>query len=310
MSLKILQSGMQSTLQGAPRKNFRHQGVPASGPADDHSALLANIAVGNKLDETVIEITAGGFEAKFEKATEFALTGAPCPTSLDETTIPYYKSHHTDAGSAIKLDVPKLGLRTYLAISGGFKAEKFLDSTSTYLPANLGGHEGMQLKPNDTIEFLNNKPTTPPICIPPRLHPFFSNLWPLRVCKGPEFSALSSKNQKSIFRENLKIGSRLNRMGIQLDNVSLEINSDGRMKSEPVFPGTIQCPEDGNPFILLTDAQTTGGYPRILQVISADRHRLGQIRPHDGISFILTKPDEAVEILKQKKNAINQLTQP
>ncbi|ACT57873.1 5-oxoprolinase subunit C family protein [Hirschia baltica] len=305
MSLIIIRPGMQASLQGRPRLHHRHQGVPASGPADEHSFALANLAVGNSVDTTCVEITAGGFETIIKHPATIALSGAPCPAYLNTQAIPFYQPIKVKADDVLILEPPPFGFRTYLAIAGGLEASSFLDSTSTYMPAHLGGHSGRALKPDDEIKFANSNFNPSPKPIPKEIYPFFSNHWLLRIGEGAEFGLLSESSKNVFLNQNFKAGTRISRMGIQLETPTLSLISDGRMKSEPVFPGTIQCPENGKPFILLSDAQTTGGYPRIGQVIRADRHRLGQIRPNDKITFVLTQQTDAVNILKHQQNAIN-----
>lgn len=304
MSLTIVNPGMQASLQSTARRHQRHQGVPASGAADVHSLQLANLTLGNANNEACIEITGGNFEAVFKKPIHFALAGAPCPAFLNAQSISFYEPIKANAGDKLVLEHPTIGLRTYLAVTGAFTADMFLGNTSTYMPANLGGHFGRALRAGDPIAFARHSLNSSPRKIPETLHPFMANHWLLRVCKGQEFDLLTPDSQKQCFSQNFTASSRLSRMGIQLDTPALGLNSDGHMKSEPVFPGTIQCPENGKPFILLADAQTTGGYPRIAQVVSADRHRLGQIRPNDKITFVESTPSEAQEVLSRQTAAL------
>lgn len=309
MSLTILTSGMQATLQGSPRNGYRHQGVPTSGPADSLSHALGNVALGNSADTTSVEITGGGFKAGFNAPASFSLSGAPSIATLNDQPIAYYTLVNAKAGDTLFIPPPSLGLRTYLSITGGFDADTFLKSTSTYLPAHLGGFEGRSLKSGDQLGFANLPPTSSPQIIPPQIHPFFSKQWSLRFCVGPEYTLLAPASATQLTYTPFKASRRLSRMGIQLEGEPMKLNSDGRMKSAPVFAGTIQCPENGLPFILLADAQTTGGYPRIGTVASCDRHRLGQIQSGDQITLVSTTPEAALTALKQKTSALYSMLQ-
>ncbi|MFC7292131.1 biotin-dependent carboxyltransferase family protein [Hirschia litorea] len=308
MSLTILASGMQATLQGNPRLGFRHQGVPSSGPADSLSHALANIALGNEADTANIEITGGGFKAVINAPISIALTGAPSSATLNNVPLHFYTPIHANAGDTLIIPPPSLGLRIYLAVTGGFEAQTFLKSTSTYLPANFGGHLGRGLQKDDILKFADNPPSLPSQIIPQHIRPFFSRQWSLRFCEGPEFHVLTQESAKQLTHSPFKASSRLSRMGIQLEGTPLNLSSDGKMKSAPVFAGTIQCPENGLPFILLADAQTTGGYPRIGTIASCDRHRLGQIQAGDQITLISLSPEAALTALKQKLSALAALT--
>ncbi len=304
MSLTILEAGMQASLQASPRIGFRHQGVPHAGAADQHSYLLGNIALGNR-DCASIEITGGGFKAKFNKPTTFCITGAPTVTLLNDLEIPLHKPVTAKAGDTIFIPPPHLGLRYYLSIAGGFSADVFLGNSSTYMPARFGGYKGRALRSGDQIEFAKQPLSNSPRPIPDELIPFFSSNWAIRFCQGPEYDLLTNPTKLKLKDTAFSVSSRISRMGAQLEGQTLDVKSDGQMQSEPVFPGTIQCPENGRPFILLCDAQTTGGYPRIGQVISSDIHRLGQIKPKDTISLIQVTNEEAQELAQSKKNTVS-----
>ena len=122
----------------------------------------------------------------------------------------------------------------------------------------------------------------------------------LRATPGPEANLLSAHAQAEFFKQTFYVSNRASRMGAELEGQPLELISDGRLPSAAVFPGTVQCPPSGLPFLLMADAQTTGGYPRIAQIIRADRHLLGQLRPGDRVQFRRTSPQEAARVLKEK----------
>ena len=174
------------------------------------------------------------------------------------------------------------------------EATNFLGSVSTYEPGKLGGINGRALQKGDMIGF--NSLDTNSIKSGQGDSPQFDNSWLIKVTEGPEFNRLSSHTKDSI--ENLEyiISNDSNRMGIRLEGPSLAINESGDMISGPVFTGTVQCPEEGLPILLGADAQTLGGYPRILQVIKADRNLIGQLRPGDQLKFLRISPEEAEKL--------------
>ena len=174
------------------------------------------------------------------------------------------------------------------------EATNFLGSVSTYEPGKLGGINGRALKKGDIISFNGLDKNS--IKSGQGASQQFDNSWLIKVTEGPEFNRLSSNAIDSI--ENLEyiISNDSNRMGIRVEGPSLEINESGNMISGPVFTGTIQCPETGLPILLGPDAQTLGGYPRILQVVKADRHLIGQLRPGDQLKFQRISLEEAEKL--------------
>ena len=127
-----------------------------------------------------------------------------------------------------------------------------------------------------------------------------SSTWALRTCIANETDSLDDASLDNLFSTNWTIDRRADRMGVRLDGPRLNVASDGRMPSAGVIPGTIQCPEDGSPYVLSVDAGTVGGYPRIAQVARVDRHALGQLRPGDHLRLLRREPDEAVVELRAK----------
>ncbi len=127
-----------------------------------------------------------------------------------------------------------------------------------------------------------------------------SSSWALRACDSFETGQLTSEGREQLIDSNWIVGRRSDRMGLQLEGPLLEVSSAGRMPSAAVFPGTVQCPESGSPFVLGVDAATIGGYPRVLQVTRADRHLLGQLRPGDHVRFLMRDADAAVDELRAK----------
>jgi allophanate hydrolase subunit 2 len=127
-----------------------------------------------------------------------------------------------------------------------------------------------------------------------------SSSWALRAGESFEASELSDAAHARFFETNWTVGRRADRMGLQLDGATLDVSSSGLMPSAPVFPGTVQCPEGGTPYVLSVDAGTVGGYPRIAQVARLDRHLLGQLRPGDHVRFLLREPQAAIDELHDK----------
>ncbi len=298
--IEIVRPGIQSTLQGAPRVGYRHMGVPWSGAADNWSMALANRLVGNSAVQTALEISYGSFAARILSDTWFALTGAPAPLQINRRPAEFHTVLFAPAGSLVEIGAPENGIRIYLAVAGGIKGESFLGSVSTYLPAGFGGHEGRALEEGDMLDIASQPRKLEYAETPAKLRPAISGTYAVRACASAETDLLSARARSRLFDAEFSIGRQATRMGVTLEGPSLELNSDGKMKSAGVFPGIIQCPENGTPIILLSDAQTTGGYPRIASVASCDRHMLGQLRPGDKVRLLKRSHMSALADLEAK----------
>ena len=299
--LRILKAGLQSTLQGAPRLGHRHLGIPYAGPADPLSMALANRLVCNAREATCVEIMFGGFEAEIEDDCAVAVTGAADHLSVSGEERAPHSTWRLRRGDTVKIDPPQAGSRTYLAIHSGFKAEVLFGSESTYLPAAFGGYEGRALQAGDVLAANGAAAITKTLQTPEVLRPTFTHAFALRTCSSGESDLLAPEALSALFEETFTAGRQATRMGLSLEGHPLSVASDGKMKSAPVFPGTIQCPPSGTPIVLLCDAQTTGGYPRIASIARCDRHLLGQIRPGDQVRLLKRAAEAALTEYAEKQ---------
>lgn len=303
--LIVTNPGLQSTLQGQPRRGQRHLGIPYAGPADPLSHALANRLVGNTLTATAIEITYGGFAAELREDCSVAITGAHGQIFASGKAMPAHTTLHLKVGDQLEIIQSDQGMRAYLAIHSGFQAETFFGSSSTYLPAQFGGFEGRALRAGDQLFANQSAVVASTLETPPDYRPTFSNAVGLRACASAETTLLTGQDRALLFEETFIAGRQATRMGIAMTGHKLSPNSDGKMKSAPVFPGTIQCPPSGIPVMLLCDAQTTGGYPRIASIARCDRHLLGQIRPGDHIQLLERSPEAALQDFAAKQIQLN-----
>ena len=293
--LRILKPGLQTSLQGAPRIGHRAFGIPAAGPADPLSMALANKLVGNPIHAASLEITYGGFDAEFTHSGSFAITGAVGAITLNGQRVALHQTLDASRGDLLKIAPPIFGSRAYLAIPNGFAAQSHFGSSSTYIPAQFGGHHGCALQTGDLLEGVSPQANLPLLSTPEALQPTFTEAFGFRACTSAETHLLRGASREALFSETFIVGRQATRMGIELTGHPLTIEGDGLMKSAPVFPGTIQCPQSGHPIALSCDAQTTGGYPRIAHIAACDRHLLGQIRPGNAIVLLHRSPEEAVQ---------------
>ena len=300
MSLLVTRAGLQTTIQAQPRNGQRHLGVPLCGPADPLSMALANRLAGNSSAAPALEVTLSGVELRFDRDCSFGVAGAPCDVALNNRPINVFKSHFAKAGDSLQVGPALKAVRSYVAFGGGLVGDSFLGSTSTYTPAAIGGFEGRALRNDDRIDFVNAEAEPIDRQTPPEFRPQFSNAWALRACAQRNFADLSDDDQVALFNTNFSISARSDRMGLQLLGQSFDLPTAGYLDSDPIFPGCVQCPADGVPYLLSVDAQTTGGYSQLAQVGRVDRHIIGQLRAGDHMRFLVRTPEEAAEDLHEK----------
>ena len=310
MSILVIRPGPKTTIQSAPRHGWRHVGMPAAGPADPLSMTLANRLVENAPVTSALEILLGPVELQFDVDTHIAITGGSGGVVIGGRSVPPHQRIAVTAGNRMTLARATIGARMYVAVAGGLRAASLLGSTSTYLPAAIGGHQGRSLVADDRLSIAQVQSvendlaaTSGPPQTPRYLIPFLSHDWMLRCVRGPEYDRLTFASRDRCFGESWMVGVRCGRMGIRLCGEPLVMrDTESAMTSEPVFPGTVQCPPDGMPFVLSVDAQTTGGYPRIANLIAADRHRLGQIRTGDRVHLREVTLQQARQINREKQS--------
>ena len=293
MSLHILRPGLQTTIQGMPRRGFRHLGIPAAGPADPLSLALANHLLGNPLLACGLEVTLNGISFGADVNAAIAVTGADVDVTVNGEARPVHEAIELAPGDEVIIAGARSGARSYVAVAGGVAGDSVLGSSSTYLPAGLGGFCGRALESGDELQcspsdFPGDAKT------PPEYRPASDAGAALRAC--PVDSAATGP----LFDRQWHVSGRSDRMGIQLTGDPIAEIDTGRLPSVPVFPGCVQCPPDGVPYLLSVDAQTTGGYTRLAQVIRADRHIIGQLRTGDSLRFLPRTIDEAVTELRAK----------
>ncbi|MEO0440198.1 MAG: biotin-dependent carboxyltransferase family protein [Pseudomonadota bacterium] len=300
MTIEIEKSGLQTTVQASPFSGHRHVGMPAAGAADSLSFVLANRLVGKSPGAAALEITLDDVIFTMRQDKTVSVTGATDFVRVNDAPASLHQSLNLEAGDRVHIGPAGSGCRTYVAFAGNPDWDSVLGSWSTCLQAGIGGFQGRALRAGDRLQISSEEFLSEPRQTPDHLKPNISGNYLLRITTGPEFGDLEEDAQKRLCSETWQVGRRSSRMGMVLQGTPLGLQNYGSMPSAAVFPGSIQCPPDGAPFLLGPDAQTTGGYPRIAQVIRADRHLIGQLRPNDRVQLLKTSPEKAQQIYRQK----------
>lgn len=296
--LEVLSGGLFTTVQDKGRFGYRNFGIPVSGVMDEHAYQLVNRLVENPKGTPVLEFTMQGGTFKFHTQAVIGITGAEADIFVNDHASQTNKTIAVKAGDILKISRIKAGCRVYMAIAGEWEIEKIMGSYSTCTPAGFGGFKGRKLKKGDMIFWESPSKEIKTKEVPKKLIPHYSTRQKIRIIAGPEWDWLT-EDQKLFFLEtNFKISTQSNRMGIRLKGEAKIQAEKKEMKSAPVVPGIIQLPQDGNPIILMKDAQSVGGYPRIAKVIDADLWRLGQVWSGNEIRFDLIGIEESLELMK------------
>lgn len=277
--LKVLKSGFFITIQDLGRFGHRDIGVPISGAMDIESVNKANLLLENDPNDAVLEITMMGPKLEFEEATAISLSGAHLEAKLNDTPIENHQVVQVSEGDILSFGKLKGGFRTYLAVKGGFQTEKVLGSRSQYFPVT----KKKRIKDGDEIPYTETISYQPLISEVKIEDHFLTD--ELEVFKGPEFSLLTDKQLSELFSKPFTVSKANDRMAYQLNEL-VEWHSHSMLTSG-TLPGTVQLTPAGRLIILMKDGQTTGGYPRILQLSEAAICVLAQKKSGDSLSFKL-----------------------
>ncbi|KYG26783.1 5-oxoprolinase subunit C family protein [Priestia endophytica] len=321
MSLRVIKQGLLTSVQDLGRRGFQKYGVIVSGAMDSYSLRIANLLVGNDENEAGLEITLMGPLLQVEKDCVVAITGGDLSPAVNGEAIPMWKPIFVKKGSTIKFGQCKRGCRAYLTIKGGFQLEKVLESKSTYLRGEIGGFKGRALKEGDELHFahvLNERPSflsqnigegaiTSQWSVHYEKFVPIANNDSIRVVHGSQFDFFSSKSQQEFTEKPFKVSTQSDRMGYRMEGPSLQLKEAKELLSEAVSQGSIQVPPDGNPIILLADRQTTGGYPKIAQVITTDLPLIAQKKPGESVTFTYVSLKEAEKLYLEKEQELYKL---
>jgi antagonist of KipI len=285
MEMTILRAGGLATVQDLGRPGHRAAGVPPGGAADALALRLANLLVGNPENTAALECALVGPELEFSAPATIAVGGAAF------AGLPAWRPVQVAANEKIVLGACVGGCRGYVAIAGGIAVEPVQGSRSTYLRAGLGGWQGRALRAGDTL------PLGVPLrsgridhwSVSPRVLPVYSSSPRLRVVRGAQ-----TEEFDAVWRDaEFQVTPQFDRMGLRLAGPKVTRSGERELLSAAVAPGTVQVPPDGQPIILLADAQTIGGYPRLAHVIAVDQPLVAQLQAGGTVRFQEVSLEEA-----------------
>lgn len=307
---QVEQPGLLSTFQDLGRFGYGSFGVPAAGAMDPYSHRMANIMVGNSDLEATLEMTFLGPTLSVLNRQRVAIVGGDLGAELNGIPLPPCFAFDVQPGDVLRFN-GGIGVRSYLAVAGGWDLPIVMGSRSTYLRAAIGGLGGAPLKRKQILS------AQPHATLPQWQGVLPTKYWPqnrpesktIRVLWGPQDDYFGEDQKNKFLSQDWKVGKDSDRMGYRLEGEALRHLDKKEIVSDGVCQGAIQVPGHGQPIVLLADAQTTGGYPKIATIISADLGKLAHLRASDSLEFKDISYDVAVLAIKQQKSVLQEVEQ-
>ncbi|AMB87488.1 allophanate hydrolase [Pseudomonas agarici] len=287
--IEILSTGVLNSVQDLGRKGYLNIGVGHSGAMDCPALTIANLLVGNDINDAGLEIALFPFKLKFIDDCRFALTGANAKAHLDQIELPPHWSMDAKAGQTLTILTPTEGARMYLAFSGGIDVPLVMNSRSTDLKTGFGGFQGRGLLRGDRLPMCHTTAKSPRSGVGAaiaRQLPGKDFEVSIRVMPSAEFDWFDESAKFDFFNQPWTLTQEANRMGMRFCGPSLKLARALELFSHGILPGTVQVPPSGQPIVQMAEANTCGGYPKIVNVISADLWLLAQTPIGATIRFV------------------------
>ncbi len=298
MALCIKKDGIFTSLQNLGEFGLQGYGINPRGAMDQAAARIVNLLLGNDENDPLLEIHFPGGELEFESDCRFAIGGADFAARLDGDELASWRTHQARASNLLRFREKKKGNRCYLAVGGGLRLSSTARAYST-----------VRLTKGDRLHFESGSPdlSTNSCVVSPTLIPPYSSFPTVRIVAGGEFERLSPDNIELLTSETFVIANESNRMGFRLRGPAISTERTTEMVSAAVNFGTIQLLPDGQLIVLMADHQTSGGYPRIANIITADLPLIGQLGPNDKVTFKLVDVGEAEQAAMQFERDLKKL---
>jgi KipI family sensor histidine kinase inhibitor len=300
--LTVIAPGLLTTIQDLGRWGSQDRGVPVAGPMDVLSHRLANAAVGNPRDAATLEVTLLGPELRFDREAVLAISGADLGATLGGRPMDLNRAYHARRGDVLRFTGAGAGARAYVAVAGGILSPPVLGSRATHVLSEMGGVTGRPVAAGDRLPIAARGPgtdTAAGAAFQVRRTSVAARRGRarLRVLPGPQDDFFDPDALERLEAAVFTISPQSNRMGYRLSGASIPRLPDREMISDAMVFGGIQVPPSGEPILLMADRQTSGGYPQIATVITADLPIAGQLAPGDALEFRVCSRREAVAAL-------------
>jgi len=307
--ITVVRPGLFTTIQDGGRWGYQASGVPVAGAMDRSALRAANTIVGNDADAAGLEITLLGPELRFEQNSIVAISGADLGARVNDRDMPMNTVGMCRDGSQLRFTGRRHGGRAYLAVRGGLDVPRVLGSRSTHVRAAMGGMDGRPLRAGDRVpigvhESHDHGSSAPASRLNRAKEGRHREPVTLRVVYGPQYDWFPDEAFERLQSGRFTVLPDSDRMGFRLSSdTTISRRSDEEMISDATFTGALQVPPSGQPILLMADRPTTGGYPQIAVVISADLSRAGQLVPGDEVRFTFCSLAEARAVLRRTKGS-------
>ena len=307
-AIQVQAPGLFTTVQDLGREGFGPMGVSAAGAADAIALRVGNRLVGNPETSAGLEMTLLGGTFSFPDGGIVALTGSDFGATLDDEPVETWTTLEVMPLQTLRAGPSRAGARCYVCVAGGISVPLFLGSASTHVLSGLGGFEGRALRKGDVLPVGEAKDETHKFARRRVSANSLTRFLPrkvLRVTPGPQSEWFSEAALRLFYESEYRVTEESNRMGLRLEGAAIPADSArGEMITEGVSLGAIQVPENGLPIILFVDQQTTGGYPKIANVIAADLASVGQLRPRNEVRFEMVEWEQARSLLRNQEELL------
>lgn len=299
--LRVVTAGALSTIQDCGRRDVARYGVSPSGAADWFSARAANLLVGNEPCAPLLETTLNGAAFEMARAAHVAVTGAAAALEIAGTPARLWRAHAVSSGARVKVGSPQRGIRSYIALAGGFDVPLVLGGASTDVASGFGGFEGRALRTGDVLSGHHVAPHPPDVSRGEHLLsyrgpiPSWDSPLTLRIVPGPHRRVLSESAWAQLLSREWSVASRSTRQGVAFEGEALG-SGPTDVASAGACAGCVQVTSAGLPVVLLAEHQTTAGYALVGCVISADLPRAAQARPGDVVRFMQVTQAQAASL--------------
>jgi KipI family sensor histidine kinase inhibitor len=302
-SITVLRPGLFTTIQDAGRWGHQASGVPVGGPMDRLSHRVANALVGNEPTAALLEATLVGPEIRIEHDGVVAVTGADLSARLDTDDLPLHRPVRCRPGAVLRFGERRAGARAYIAFGGGITVPPVLGSRATHTACGLGGLDGRPVAAADRLPLGDERSVSAWRVISTPMRDVRGGAR-VRVIAGPQHDYFPPEALDLLQRTRFTVTAQSDRMGYRLTGVPIPHLEGRDMISDATFAGALQVPPSGDPILLMSDRQTSGGYPQIATIISADLPMAGQLAPGDWIEFEVCTRQQAMSALIAQEGAI------
>jgi antagonist of KipI len=304
-AFRIVNPGIQTTIQDLGRSGLIKYGIPISGAMDQRSFMIGNLLLRNPENVAALETAVQGLKLQALTRITISITGADLDPWLNDQPAPQWAAFTMKEGDVLSFRKRKKGLRAYVAVQGGFDVPEVLGSRSTYMRgrigAMLGGGETLSMCPFDSRGAGNGS------TLPEEYRPDFKRTDPIWVIMGPQEDCYTPRGIATFLNSTYRITPQCDRQGFRTEGPTIEMAKGPGIISDPIPLGAIQVPGDGKPIVLLRDAQVTGGYAKIAVVARVEMDSLGQMMPGDPIRFQRIDRETALDLLSEETQRLDRI---